>query len=367
MDNNKRFNIFVFISMFAKSMIEIFIPVILYNRGFSIKEVFIYMSIQYFLSAIITYFIPQINRLFKYKGLVIINTIFFIITYIYIFYMSNTLLSLFLLALFYSMHTSIYWILRHIFVIGLYPVNNLSNNVGNILIFTELAFLFSTIIGALILDNYSKIILVVIASILLLISSYFLLKIKIEHHDNKINLNIIKDIPKRNILFFILEQFKVIALFIFPLYLTINLKVNYSFIGLFNVLISLSSIIFIFAFSRIINKKKKSYLFITALAYSILWFLKINVRLKIFILVVAFLEGIISKIYQTSVTRFLYALGKKYDTLDYVTVVELLFNVVRFLIILIAILFISDLKIFLYICTVGLLLTGIVKFNDLND
>ena len=367
MNNSKKFNIFVFMSMFAKCMIEIFIPIILYNKGYSLKEVFIYMAIQYALTVLVTYFIPKMNSKFKYKGLIIINTVFFIITYIFIFYMNTTIYNLFFLALFYTLHTSIYWILRHIYIIGLYPINNLSNNVGNILIVTELSILLSSFIGALILDNYSKIILIIIATILLLISNYFLLKIDIKQKESKINLNIIKEIPKRNIMFFILEQFKVIALFIFPLYFTIYLKVNYSFIGIFNVLISISSIIFIFAFSRLINKKKKSYMFITALIYSILWLLKINIKIKIAILIIALLEGIISKLYQTSVTRFLYALGKKYDTLDYVTAVEILFNIVRFIIVLISILFINNLKILLYICTFGLFLTGIVKFNDLND
>lgn len=367
MDNNKKFNLSVFISMFAKNMIEVFIPIILYNRGFSINEIFIYMLFHYLLSIVITYSIPKLNHIFKTKGLIIISTIFFIITYIFLFYMNKSILSLFLLALFYTLHSSIYWILRHFYVIGLYEINNMSKSVGNVLIFTELAFLFSSYIGALILDNSNNVILIIIASILLLISNIILLKINIKHQDTKIDLKILKEIPRKNILFFILEQFKVLGIFIFPLYITIFLKTNYKFIGVFNILVSISSIMFIFLFSRLISKKKKSYLFITTVFYTILWLLKINIKLKIIILIVAFLEGITSKIYQTSVTRFLYALGKKYDNLNYVTVVEMLFNIVRFIITLITYFFIKDLKVFLYICTIGLFLTGIVKFNDLND
>ena len=65
--------------------------------------------------------------------------------------------------------------------------------------------------------------------------------------------------------------------------------------------------------------------------------------------------------YQNCQTR-----GRKYNTLEYVTVIEIFFNIIRFIIILFAVLFIKDLKILLYICTLGLLLTGFVKFNDLN-
>ena len=45
----------------------------------------------------------------------------------------------------------------------------------------------------------------------------------------------------------------------------------------------------------------------------------------------------------------------------------MLFGLIRFIIISIALLFIRDLKLLLYICSFGLLLTGFVKFNDLND
>jgi len=367
MDNNKKFNLFTLISFFAKSMIEVFIPIVLYNRDFSIDEIFIYILFYYLLSIVFIYFIPKLNSLLKHKGLVILSTIFFIVMYIFLFNMKNSIPNLFFLALFYTIHSSIFWILRHLYIIEIHPMKNLSKNVGNILIFTELAYLFSSYIGAFILEKYNNTILIIIASLLLIISNIILLTIKVKAVESKINLKILKEIPRKNILFFILEQFKVIAIFIFPLYLTIYLNVSYKFIGVFNIVIGISSIIFIFLFSRFINKKKKSYLFITALFYSILWFLKINVKIKIFVLVIAFLEGIISKIYQTSVTRFLYALGQHYDTLEYVTITEMLFSVIRSIIVLIALLFIKDLKILLYICTIGLFLTGIVRFNDLND
>jgi len=367
MDNNKKFNLFTLISFFAKSMIEIFIPIILYNRGFNIEEIFTYMLFQYLLSIIVIYFIPKLNSLIKYKGLVVLNTIFFIVMYIFLFNMNNTILNLFFLALFYTIHTSIFWILRHIYVIDIHPMKNLSKNVGNILIFTELAYLFSSYIGAFILEKYNNIILIIIAAILLIISNVILLTIKIKPVESKINLKIKKEINLKNIIFFILEQFKVIGIFIFPLYLTIYLNVSYKFIGLFNIVIGISSIIFIFLFSRFINKKKKSYLFITTIFYSILWFLKVNVKVKIYILIIAFLEGIISKIYQTSVTRFLYALGKHYNTLEYVTITEILFNIIRSIIIFTALFFIKDLKILLYMCIIGLFLTGIIRFDDLND
>jgi len=102
--------------------------------------------------------------------------------------MSNTIINLFLLALFYTIHTTIFWILRHIYMIELYPMNNLSKSVGNILIITELAFLFSSYIGAFILESYGNIILVIISSILLIIGNLILIFTKINDIDSKVNI-----------------------------------------------------------------------------------------------------------------------------------------------------------------------------------
>lgn len=367
MNDSKKYNLNTFLSFFAKSMIEAFIPIILYKRGFSINNIFVYLMFQYLISIFVIWIIPVLDKYIKYKGLVVINTIFFIIGYTFLFYIKNTTLDLFLLALFHTIHGSIFWILRHIYTIKIYPNNNLSKNVGNILISTEAAYLFSSYIGAFILDKYNQIILTIIASIILVIANIFLLSIKIKTEDSKMNFSILKSLKIKNILFFIAEQFKVIGIVLFPLYITIFLKVSYKFIGIFNIFIGISSIIFIFLFSRLINKKKKSYMLPCACFYSLLWILKINIGIKILVLLIAFLEGITSKIYQTSTTRFLYSLGHHFNTIEYVTVIEMLFSLIRFIIILIAFLFIKDLKILLYICSIGLLLTGFIKFNDLND
>ena len=37
--NQKRFNIYVFLSTFARNLIELFIPIVLYNSGFNLTEI----------------------------------------------------------------------------------------------------------------------------------------------------------------------------------------------------------------------------------------------------------------------------------------------------------------------------------------
>ena len=43
--NQKKFNLYVFLSTFSRNLIEVFIPIILYKFGYSLKEVVFYFLI----------------------------------------------------------------------------------------------------------------------------------------------------------------------------------------------------------------------------------------------------------------------------------------------------------------------------------
>lgn len=368
MTNNKKYYIYTFFTFFAKSMIEVYIPIILYKNKVSLNNIFIYFIFLYINSIIVILLFPYLNKIFKYKGLIIISNIFFLIMLYFLFYFNNiSIFYCYFLALFQSLYLVIFWILRHLYFIKIHIKDNTSKSVGNILIISEFAIIFSSYLGALLLSKYPNYIIIIASVIILIIGNIFLINIKIKEPLNNIDFKIIKYIPKNDYLIFGLEQFKIIAMHIFPLYLIIYLKANYKFIGLFNIIIGIASMISIFFFSRLISKKKKSYLIPTTIFYFLLWILKINIKIKIIILIIGFFEGIISKIYQTSLNRVFYDVGKKLNIVSYVMITELFLNLVKLIIMILLVIFIKDLKIFLYVCTLGLLLTGFVKYNDLND
>lgn len=64
--NQRKFGIYVFLSTFSRNLIEVFIPVILYKYGYSLKEVLFYYLIGNIISLIISY--PFIYLSKKYNN-----------------------------------------------------------------------------------------------------------------------------------------------------------------------------------------------------------------------------------------------------------------------------------------------------------
>ena len=94
MSNLKKYNIFTFVTTFAKLLIEVFIPLILYNMNFTIKEIILFLIIKH---ALCTIFLPITKLVIKKKSttfLMIISSILFTLSYIYLNFLTKNLFKL---------------------------------------------------------------------------------------------------------------------------------------------------------------------------------------------------------------------------------------------------------------------------------
>ena len=67
MDSNQnKFNLYVFLSTFSRNLIEVFIPIILYKFGYSLKEVILYYLIVNLFIVLLVY--PSIYIAKKYSN-----------------------------------------------------------------------------------------------------------------------------------------------------------------------------------------------------------------------------------------------------------------------------------------------------------
>ena len=258
----------------------------------------------------------------------------------------NKSTDLYLISLFLSLSIFTYHPIKHYYGINLLTKKH---QIGNAIILTYIA----TILSSYFAIKEMKITYLVIISLLSIIPSLFI------KQEEKQKITYPKSISKSTLNFFVLDQTKIIFLLLQPLYLyTISNTISY--VGTFNIIITISSIVYIYKFA---NKKdiEKYYKYIN-IAFTIILLLKLSIDNQIILLIIAFLEGIGIKTNELISTMNLY--HNKSSKKGYIIISEIIFCLVRGLILSIIYIFKLDLKISLYLLLIGIFLLSFAYKKD---
>lgn len=365
MSDLKKYNIFIFITSFAKLLVEIFIPLILYNMSFTIKEIILFLILKYSFCLL---FIPVgyfIGKKYSVSTLMILSSIIFSITYIYLSQINKNLTSLIILSILYSSYLMFYWLGRHTYGLSIIEDKKTTDNVSLYNIFTILGGLFSPFIGSYIIEKTSTLTLSTIVLVLMIISIIPLTKIKkIKLNPNTQIKHIIKSFPKTNYIFNTLDQLRYILYTVLPLWIYINIKSKYSYIGILNIITGLGSIIYIYLLSKKMDKNKKDYLSLSLLIMGIIYLLKISITSNLAYLIITLFEGITKSSLDTITLRNTYVYQKNYCITSYIIFTEIINNIARTLFLIIFYIFNVPLKTMLLICILGIFLNVFVKYDD---
>ena len=357
MTNKNIYNFFLFLSNLTRNLVQVFSIVLLYNKGYSIDNILIFLLVMYISGVIVNI----VSLIINYKIVLIISTITYGISYIYLSMMNYNIINLIILAILLSISTYSYHAIRH--KLGLVMLNHhKDNNINIILIINYISIIISNILGIILIKKLPLLITSIIILILSSISIYPIIKLKdntnIKYKYKGINLT------KEKIIFNILEQFKVILVELQPLYLYIyiNINNNIAYIGIFNIIINIASLIVMLKISNKINNKYFKYI---TIILGIILTIKLNLNNNILLLLIAFLEGIGIKLFEKNSLYSLYHNIKKNNIIIYLLIEELIFFTTKSIIMLMFLLFIKDLKIILYICIIGIVLSGFyLKINN---
>lgn len=365
MSDLKKYNIFIFITSFAKLLVEIFIPLILYNMSFTIKEIILFLILKYSFCLL---FIPVgyfIGKKYSVSTLMILSSIIFSITYIYLSQINRNLTSLIILSILYSSYLMFYWLGRHTYGLSIIEDKKTTDNVSLYNIFTILGGLFSPFIGSYIIEKTNTLTLSTIVLVLMIISIIPLTKIKkIKLNSNTQIKHIIKSFPKTNYIFNTLDQLRYILYTVLPLWIYINIKSKYSYIGILNIITGLGSIIYIYLLSKKMDKNKKDYLSLSLLIMGIIYLLKITITSNLAYLIITLFEGITKSSLDTITLRNTYVYQKNYCITSYIIFTEIINNIARTLFLIIFYIFNVPLKTMLLICILGIFLNVFVKYDD---
>lgn len=365
MSNLKKYNIFTFVTTFAKLLIEVFIPLILYNMNFTIKEIILFLIIKH---ALCTIFLPITKLVIKKKSttfLMIISSILFTLSYIYLNFLTKNLFKLLIFTTLLSMYLTFYWVGRHTYALSIIEDKKATDNVSIYTIFTILGGLFSTYIGSILIEKTSYLFLSIIVLFLMLISIIPLTKIKSKKETNEIKLiNIITSFPKRNYIFTFLDQLRFVLVTIFPLYIYLNINKSYKYIGIINIVSGLGSIIYIYILKKLMDKNKSDYLSSSLLYLAITYTLKLLTKNNIMFLIIVFFEGIFRSVVDLITLRNTYVYSKNYTRLNYTIFTEGINNIGRVIILTLFYITNISLKKIILICILGILINIFIKYDD---
>ena len=152
MDSYKKYNLFIFISSFARNLGEIFSGVLLYKMGYSIRDIMLFFGVVYFFSIFINVIVIKLDRVISSRIILVFSSLMFSISYYFFSKMGGSLGNLFVFAFLYSLASFSYHPIRHIF--GIRASKGDSVKIGNIVIFTYIGSMLAGLCGGFVFSRF---------------------------------------------------------------------------------------------------------------------------------------------------------------------------------------------------------------------
>ena len=342
------YHLFLFLSTFTRGLVELFSLVLLYKKGFSVEELFFFLFLLYTFGIFVNYVSLKIS----YKWVLIVSSILYGCSFLYLSWTKNTYVSLFLLAILLSSSNYSYHEIRHYLACSLLDKKNMRTNI--IVTITYLGVILASIIGIFLIDRLPFVVTAILVSIGSFLGGLPILKLKINETEQKPLRIFDVKIKKKKVCFHILEQFKVMFLEIQPLFLYLYVEQSIAYVGIFNVIMNIASLILVYFLSKKINK---SYFKYFCIILGLIFVLKLNVKSGVFLFGLAFLEGIFVKIYENVSLGNFYDIGNN-DLKSYLLVEEFIFFGTKSLFMLFVVLFQMNIYLVLYLCIIGIVASG---------
>lgn len=348
MKKNTIYQIFLFLSTFTRGLVEVFSLVLLYQKGISLDNILWFLFFMYTFGIFVNY----ISLKYSYKIILIISSLLYGLSFLYLSFMNTDMLSVILLALLLASGNYSYHAIRHLLALELLEDSKKSTN--KIVTITYLGVIGSSLAGIYLIEKLPFIITSIIIFVMSFLSILPILKLNNKQVTySRKNLTKVK-IDKNKIWFNILEQFKVIFLEIQPLFLYIYIDKSIYYVGIFNVIVNIASLIVVYFLAKRFSKK---YFKLICILLGLVFALKLNLKSGIILLGLAFFEGIFVKLYENVSLTNLYSVGDNSNR-EYLMIEEFIFFGSKSIIMLLACLCRLNIYIILYIGIIGMIFSS---------
>jgi len=362
--NKKLFNKYVFLSTFARSLIELFIGTILFKAGFDLKHVIFYYLFVNIFSFILAFPCIYIAKKHSNKILTILGIIAFILVQVTLNYIQLNVWFLILLAFLYAFYRRSYWMSRRYYTLQVIDKNNTSKEYSFVSILNQLALLLSSYVGSLLLEYININIITCLSIMLLLVGLYCVYRMDFEGEINKTKIDVLETLritPISSIITIGCYELQNVITFLIPLYVIIYVKNTYTAVGIINLLAQLATIVFLYIYGLLINKDK-NYLKLSIIFLVVFKLLQVNTY-GVVLFIITFISGLGTKMYEQSFNKELLILSKNYEFHNFNLLYECTQNIFRIITVAILFFFISDVKIMIYVVLGIITLPLLVKFK----
>lgn len=341
------YHLFLLLSTFTRGLVEVFSLVLLYRKGFEVHEIFFFLFFMYSIGILVNY----VSLKMAYRVVFFISSILYGISFIFLSVMSKSYFSLFILAILLACSTYSYHSIRH--YLAIVALGEKRKQTNRIVITMFLGMILSSIVGIFLIDYLSLFwvsLVIFICSFLSLIPLFYIDSNMGQKRDFHVKIKL----EWNQVIFSILEQFKVIFLELQPLFLYLYVKSSISYVGIFNLIVNLAAFLMICLFSKWMNGK---HIWAVCLGLGIVFIFKLNVSYPGLLFILAFLEGIFVKIYETVSLKNLYDF-KNFDISSYLILEEFIFFFTKSVILFLVWFFRVDFRYFMYFLIGGIMVSG---------
>lgn len=349
MKKSNSYHLFLFLTTFTRGIVESFSLVLLYKKGFDVGEILLFMSLMYGIGIVVNYVSLKIN----YKIVLIISSLLYGISYLYLTFMGNSLVNLILFSILLSFGTYSYHCIRHYLALN-FKISNTSL-VVNVMF---LGVIIASIVGTFMISKLSILWVGIVLFGMSVISLLPIFKVNINKGSNIKKVSI----SKRKILFNIFEQFRVIFIELQPLFLYLYVDDSVMFVGGFNIVINISALVVLVFIRKLLIDKY--YLYI-CFSLGLVLLCKISIDNNILLFIIAVMEGILIKLYERGSLKTLYNIGDN-SVREYLMIEEFIFFIVKFIMMGIFVLLGIKLKTILFICIIGIVISGFIFKKDMR-
>ncbi|MCK5416606.1 MFS transporter [Candidatus Parcubacteria bacterium] len=338
---------------FAFSLIGIFIPIYLITLGYSVQIAILYYIFHYSFLLFFSFFVLTIARKIGLIQTITLRLPFLFTYLIFLYLLESTQIPIIIIAFFSGLESALYWIPSHIIFSRNTSSENIGTQTGKLFALPQIAGIFGPFIGGFtaVTFGFKPLLAIVFLFILLSIIPLLILKNKNKNFynkPNKLKLSTSKKLFKNYKKYFFLEIFdnmaEEVGAIIWPIFVFQNLNSIQS-VGYVGTITGLCGAIFTLLIGKFSDKfNKKKLIKIASLLLIFNWSVMYFANNALLIYIFTIFSGFFFTLLVVPYSAIFYRISHKENSDNFFVWREIPIGIGRILILLIALVLVSNLK-----------------------